>query len=71
LGRDAPGASTLSEAELRVLPYLGTHLSFRQIGERLYVSRHTVKSHAIAVYRKLNVNSRDAAVDRAHELGLL
>ena len=35
--RRRPGASTLTEAELRVLPYLATHLSFREIGERLYV----------------------------------
>ena len=55
---EAPGASTLTEAELRVLPYLATHLSFREIGERLYLSRHTVKSHAMAVYRKLNVTDR-------------
>ena len=68
---DAPGASTLTEAELRLLPYLATHLSFREIGERLYVSRHTVKSHAVAVYRKLNVSSRNGAVERARELGLL
>ena len=31
---DAPGASTLTEAELRLLPYITTHLSFREIGER-------------------------------------
>ena len=68
---NAPGASTLTEAELRLLPYLATHLSFREIGERLYVSRHTVKSHAMAVYRKLNVNSRNGAVERAGDLGLL
>ena len=68
---NAPGASTLTEAQLRLLPYLATHLSFREIGERLYVSRHTVKSHAMAVYRKLNVNSRNGAVERAGELGLL
>ena len=37
----APGASTLTEAELRVLPYLATHLSFREIAERLFLSRHT------------------------------
>ena len=68
---DAPGASTLTEAELRLLPYLATHLSFREIGERLYLSRHTVKSHAMAIYRKLNVTSRNGAVERARELGLL
>ena len=67
----APGASTLTEAELRLLPHLATHLSFREIGERLYLSRHTVKSHAMAIYRKLNVSSRNAAVERARELGLL
>ena len=67
----APGASTLTEAELHLLPRLATHLSFREIGERLYLSRHTVKSHAMAIYRKLNVSSRNAAVERARELGLL
>ncbi|MGH9260130.1 MAG: hypothetical protein ACRD08_09600, partial [Acidimicrobiales bacterium] len=36
-----PGASSLTTAELRLLPLLPTHLSFREIGERLYVSRHT------------------------------
>ena len=54
-----------------MLPYLATHLSFREIGERLYLSRHTVKSHAMAIYRKLNVTSRNGAVERAGELGLL
>ena len=67
----APGASTLTEAELRVLPYLATHLSFRETGERLFISRHTVKSHAMAIYRKLSVSSRNTAVERARELGLL
>jgi LuxR family transcriptional regulator, maltose regulon positive regulatory protein len=66
----APGASTLTEAELRLLPHLASHLSFREIGERLFLSRHTVKSHAMSIYRKLNVTSRSAAVERAHELGL-
>jgi LuxR family maltose regulon positive regulatory protein len=67
----APGASTLTEAELRMLPYLATHLSFREIGERLFLSRHTVKSHAMAIYHKLGVTSRNGAVERARELGLL
>ncbi len=66
-----PGASTLTTAELRLLPLLATHLTFREIGERLYLSRHTVKSHAISVYRKLDVTSRNDAVERARELGLL
>ena len=41
------------------------------MGDRVYLSRHTVKSHAMAIYRKLNVASRNAAVDRARELALL
>ena len=68
---DAPGASTLTEAELRLVPYLTTHLAFREIGERLFVSHNTVRSQAMAVYRKLNVSSRSGAVERAGELGLL
>jgi LuxR family transcriptional regulator, maltose regulon positive regulatory protein len=70
-GHDAPGASALTAAELRVLPLLATHLSYREIGERRFLSRHTVKSHTMAIYRKLDVNSRSAAVARAHEIGLL
>ena len=42
-------------AELRLLPLLATHLSFREIGERLFVSRNTIKTQAISVYRKLGV----------------
>jgi LuxR family maltose regulon positive regulatory protein len=65
------GASALTTAELRLLPLLSTHLSFRQIGERLDLSRHTVKSQAISVYRKLGVSSRSQAIKRVQELGLL
>ena len=61
----------LTDAELRVLPLLATHLSFREIGERLYVSRNTIKTQAISVYRKLGVSSRSEAVDRAAQLGLV
>ena len=66
-----PGSGHLTTAELRVLRYLPTHLSFRQIGERLYLSRHTVKTEAISAYRKLGVNSRSDAVRQAQELGIL
>jgi LuxR family transcriptional regulator, maltose regulon positive regulatory protein len=64
-------ASTLTAAELRLLPLLTTHLSFREIAERLYVSRNTVKSQAISVYRKLDASSRSEAIERALELGLV
>jgi LuxR family transcriptional regulator, maltose regulon positive regulatory protein len=65
------GASSLTTSELRLVPLLSTHLSFREIGERLHISRHTVKTQAISVYRKLGVSTRSEAIERAHEVGLL
>jgi LuxR family maltose regulon positive regulatory protein len=64
-------ASTLTAAELRLLPLLTTHLTFREIAERLHVSRNTVKTQAISVYRKLDASSRSEAIERAAELGLV
>jgi LuxR family transcriptional regulator, maltose regulon positive regulatory protein len=66
-----PGASSLTRAELRVLPLLSTHLSYRAIGGRLYISHNTVKAHALAIYRKLDTSSRSQTIRRAQELGLL
>jgi LuxR family maltose regulon positive regulatory protein len=66
-----PGSSSLSTAELRLVPWLSTHLSFREISERLYVSQSTVKTQAISVYRKLGASSRSEAVQRLQEIGLL
>src|SRR4029079_1810240 len=65
------GSAGLTPAELRLLPLLSTHLSFREIGERLFVSRNTIKTQAISVYRKLGVSSRSDAIARAAELGLV
>ena len=61
----------LTTAELRVLRLLPTHLSFREIGNRLHVSANTIKSQAHAVYRKLDASSRSGAVSHARSLGLL
>ena len=63
--------SPLTPAELRVLPYLQTHLTFAQIAQRLYISRNTVATHVHAIYRKLAVSSRDDAVQRATAAGML
>ena len=67
----APGASSLTAAELRVLPLLATHLSFREIGAALFLSPNTIKSQAISLYRKLGVATRSQAVTRSRELALL
>jgi LuxR family maltose regulon positive regulatory protein len=61
----------LSERELGVLRLLPSGLSQRQIGAELFVSVNTVKSHVKSIFRKLRVGSRDEAVSRARELGLL
>ena len=68
---NTPGPSALTTAELRVLPQLATHLSFREIGAELFLSPNTVKSQAVSVYRKLGAATRSQAVTRARELGLL
>jgi len=64
-------AMSLTGAELRLLPYLATHLTFAEIATRLYVSRNTVKTEAVAIYRKLGATSRSEAIERAVEVGLL
>ena len=61
----------LTPAELRVLELLPTHFTLEEIGAELFVSRHTVKSHAVSIYRKLGVSGRSAAVERVQFLGLL
>jgi LuxR family transcriptional regulator, maltose regulon positive regulatory protein len=69
-GSSVPGAPALTAAELRLLPLLSTHLSLPQIAEEMFLSRHTVKSEAMSIYRKLGACSRSQAVARSRELGL-
>jgi LuxR family transcriptional regulator, maltose regulon positive regulatory protein len=52
----------LTPAEDRLLPLLATHLSFREIADELHVSRNTVKTQAISIYRKLGVSGRSDAI---------
>ena len=51
--------------QLLLFPYLQTHLTMREIGDRLFVSRNTVSSEVTSIYRKLGVSSRNDAVERA------
>jgi LuxR family transcriptional regulator, maltose regulon positive regulatory protein len=71
VGDGAPAAEELTDRELGVLRLLPTELSQREIGDALFISLNTVKSHARSIYRKLNVDARDEAVERARALGLL
>jgi LuxR family maltose regulon positive regulatory protein len=65
------GASALTAAELRLLPLLSTHLSFPEIAAELFLSRNTIKSQVLSIYRKLDASSRSRAVAQARKLGLL
>ena len=65
------GGIPLTAAELRLLPYLQTHLTFREVAQRLYISRNTVSSEVGSIYRKLGVSSRSDAVQNATAIGLL
>jgi LuxR family transcriptional regulator, maltose regulon positive regulatory protein len=65
------GRLPLTPAELRLLPYLQTHLTAGGIAERLFVSSHTVKAEVKSIYRKLGVSSRADAVQKATAIGLL
>jgi LuxR family maltose regulon positive regulatory protein len=61
----------LSDSELAVLRLLPTELSNREIGDELFVSVNTVKTHVRNIYAKLRAGSREQAVGRAREIGLL
>jgi LuxR family transcriptional regulator, maltose regulon positive regulatory protein len=67
----AAGRPPLTPAELRLLPYLQTHLTADRIADRLFVSSWTVKTEVKAIYRKLGVSSRNDAVQKAAAIGLL
>ena len=61
----------LTDREIAVLRYLPSQLSQRDIASELYVSLNTVKTHCKAIYRKLGVGDRKAAVQAARDIGLL
>jgi LuxR family maltose regulon positive regulatory protein len=65
------GPWSLTAAELRLLVYLPTHLTFTEIAARMFLSPHTVKTQAISIYGKLGVSSRRGAIERAAGAGLL
>jgi DNA-binding NarL/FixJ family response regulator len=68
---DHHGALGLSERERAVLELMGSGATNPEIAETLHLSKHTVKEHTSAVYRKLGVRNRIEAVQRGQRLGLL
>jgi len=69
--QDHPGALGLSERERDVLELMAAGSTNPEIAAQLHLSKHTVKEHTSAVYRKLGVRNRTEAVQRAQRLGLL
>jgi len=68
---DARRLEGLTNGETRVLHYLPSNLSAREIAGELYLSVNTVKTHQRHLYRKLGARSRTQAVEQARALGLL
>jgi LuxR family maltose regulon positive regulatory protein len=64
-------AEPLSESETRILRYLPTDLSAREIADELFLSWYTVKTHMRHLYAKLGTHTRHETVERARALGLL
>jgi DNA-binding CsgD family transcriptional regulator len=70
-GEPAAQSEPLTARELDVLHLLAQGLSNPEIAGQLVISRRTVDAHLRAIYEKLGVSSRDAAIRAAQELGLI
>jgi LuxR family maltose regulon positive regulatory protein len=68
--RGAAGEA-LTERQVTVLRLLRGPQSLREIGQQLYLSPNTVKTHATAIYRKLGVSTRQDAIARGRDIGIL
>ena len=64
-------AEPLTDREEEVLRLLRGTLSLREIGQELFLSSNTIKTHARAIYRKLGASTRQEAVERGHQMGIL
>jgi LuxR family transcriptional regulator, maltose regulon positive regulatory protein len=64
-------AEPLTDREEEVLRLLQGTLSLREIGQELFLSPNTIKTHARAIYRKLGVSTRQEAVERGREMSIL
>jgi two-component system response regulator DesR len=61
----------LTSREREVLTEIASGATNREIGERLYLSPHTIKEHTSSIYRKLSVRNRAEAVTHGQRLGLI
>jgi len=63
--------SLLTKRETEILEMLAKRLTYKEIGDRLFISPETVKTHAARIYRKLEVSGRRQAIETAKEKGFL
>jgi LuxR family transcriptional regulator, maltose regulon positive regulatory protein len=61
----------LSDRELEVLKLLAAGESYKEIGQKLYLSLNTVQFHIKSIYRKLSANKRVQAIGKAREMHLI
>lgn len=61
----------LTPRELEILELMAAGLSNREIGEKIFVSENTVKTHSRHVFDKLGARRRTEAVKRGQEFGLI
>ncbi|HLO29224.1 MAG TPA: LuxR C-terminal-related transcriptional regulator, partial [Anaerolineales bacterium] len=61
----------LSDREIEVLRLLATGESYKEIGQKLFLSLNTVQFHVKSIYRKLSVNKRGHAILKAREMKLI
>ncbi|WCK54261.1 LuxR C-terminal-related transcriptional regulator [Aneurinibacillus sp. Ricciae_BoGa-3] len=66
-----PLPSLLTQQEMKILRMIEQGFKNQQIADNIYVTVGTVKTHLKNIYRKLEVNSRLQALQRAKELNLL
>jgi len=71
LAGNQPMIEPPSAAELSILRLMASDLSQREIGEELFLSLNTIKTHSRKLYNKLRAHSREEAVHKAHVLGLI
>ena len=69
--RSAAESTRLSDREHEVLLLLADGLGASAIGEKLYLSESTAKSHIARIYQKLGVGNRAQALVTAMRIGLL
>lgn len=66
----ASGADPLTEREREVLQHVGRGYTYKEIGERLFISPKTVENHVRSILDKLHLNRKQQLIRYAAEHGI-